>query len=133
MTPWEDLAAHWRTEGELQVYDTMTEQLDVPCLVIMPDEPWIELGGSGNFGSFMANPENYLAYAVTSASTAPASQRKLHQLLHFMLHNLPEGWAFVSAGAPAQREHQGATYMAAEARLSFTQCTDGDPYEGVSS
>ncbi|HKR49463.1 MAG TPA: hypothetical protein VJT72_07760 [Pseudonocardiaceae bacterium] len=127
MTPWEDLADHWRTEGELQVYDTMTEQLDVPCLVIMPDEPWIEPGG------FSIDTERYLAYAVTSASTAPASQRMLHTLLHFIRHHLPEGWDFVSAGAPSQREHQGATYMAAESRLTFNQCTDGDPYEGVSS
>jgi hypothetical protein len=127
MTPWEDLAAYWRTEGELQVYDTMTEQLDVPCLVILPDEPWIEPGG------FSTDTERYLAYAVTSASTAPASQRQLHILIHFMRHHLPEGWDFVSAGAPAQREHQGATYMAAESRLTFNQCTGGDPYEGASS
>jgi hypothetical protein len=127
MTPWEDLADHWRNLGELQVYDTMTEQLDVPCLVILPDEPWIEPGG------FSIDTERYLAYAVASASTAPAAQRQLHVLLHFMRHHLPEGWDFVSAGAPAQREHQGATYMAAESRLTFNQCTDGDPYEGASS
>jgi hypothetical protein len=127
MTPWEDLADHWRNLGELQVYDTMTEQLDVPCLVILPDEPWIEPGG------FSIDTERYLAYAVASASTAAAAQRQLHVLLHFMRHHLPEGWDFVSAGAPAQREHQGATYMAAESRLTFNQCTDGDPYEGASS
>ena len=127
MTPWEDLAEHWRTEGELQVYDTMTEQLDVPCLVIMPDEPWIEPGG------FSIDTERYLAYAVASANTVPAAQRQLHILLHFIRHHLPEGWDFVSAGAPSQREHEGLRYMAAESRLTFNQCTDGDPYEGVSS
>jgi hypothetical protein len=127
MTPWEELADHWRSLGELQVYETMTEQLDVPCLVLMPDEPWIEPGG------FSTDTERYLGYAVTTASTAPASQRILHQLLHFMRHNLPEGWLFVSAGAPAQRDHQGATYMAAETRLTFNQCTGGDPYEGAAS
>lgn len=127
MTPWEDLADHWRTLGEQQVYDTMTEQLDTPCLVLMPDEPWIEPGG------FSSDPEHYLAYAVASASDSGAAQRQLHQSLHFMRHNLPEGWMFVSAGAPAQREHQGITYMAAETRLTFTNCTAGDPYEGASS
>lgn len=127
MNPWEDLADHWRGLAELQVYDTMTEQLDVPCIVLMPDEPWIEPGG------FSIDTERYLAYAVASASIGPAAQRTMHQLLHFMRHNLPEGWAWVSAGAPSQREHQGVTYMAAESRLTFSQCTAGDPYEGVSS
>ena len=127
MTPWEDLADYWRGLAELQVYETITEQLDVPCLVLMPDEPWIEPNGMAY------DQERYLGYAVASASTASAAQRQLHILLHFMRHHLPEGWAFVSAGAPAQRDHQGATYMAAETRLTFNQCTGGDPYEGVSS
>lgn len=125
--PWEDLADHWRLQGELQVYETMTEQLSTPCLVLMPDEPWIEPGGFG------FDPEHYLAYAVASASDAASAQRQMHQLLHFIRHHLPEGWMFVSAGAPSQRDHQGATYMAAESRLTFTNCTEGDPYEGVSS
>jgi hypothetical protein len=131
MTPWEDLADHWRNLGELQVYDTMTEQLDVPCLVILPDDPWIDPAGPG--AGFSTDTERYLAYAVAKSSTAPAAQRQMHQLLHFMRHNLPEGWDFVSAGAPSQREHQGITYMAAESRLTFNQCTGGDPYEGASS
>jgi hypothetical protein len=50
-----------------------------------------------------------------------------------MRHNLPEGWNWKSAGAPAQRDHQGITYLAAETRLAFIQCTGGDPYEGASS
>ena len=57
MTPWEDLADYWRGLGELQVYETMTEQLDVPCLVLMPDDPWIEPNG------FSIDQERYLAYA----------------------------------------------------------------------
>jgi hypothetical protein len=127
MKPWEDLAEHWSTLGELQVYDTMSEQLDVPCLVIMPDEPWVEPGG------FSTDTERYVSYAVTSASDAKSAQATIHRLLHFMRHHLPEGWDFVSAGAPAQRDHQGITYMAAESRLTFNQCTDGDPYEGDES
>lgn len=127
MTPWEDLAQHWRTEGELQVHETIIEGLSPPCVVIIPDEPWIEPGG------FSTDTERYLAYAVASSATAPSAQRELHRLLHFMRHHLIEGWDFTSAGAPAQRENQGITYMAAEARLTFNQCTEGDPYEGASS
>lgn len=127
MTPWEALADYWRNLGDLQVYETITEQLDAPCLVLMPDEPWIEPGG------FSMDTEHYLAYGVALASDGGAAQRQLHTLLHFIRHHLPEGWDFVSAGAPTQREHQGATYMAAEARLTFNQCTEGDPYEGASS
>ena len=127
MTPWEDLAEYWRGISEMQVYETMTDQLDVPCLVLLPDDPWIEPNG------FSIDQERYLAYALATSSTAPAAQRQLHVLLHFMRHNLPEGWAFVSAGPPAQRDHQGITYMAAETRLTFNQCTGGDPYEGASS
>ena len=37
MTPWEDLADHWRTLGVLQVYDSMTEQLDVPFELCLGD------------------------------------------------------------------------------------------------
>ena len=128
MMPWADLAEHWRDLGEIQVYDTMTEQLDPPCLVLMPDEPWVEPGG------FSTDTERYLAYAVTHASDAKSAQMRLHVLVHFIRHHLPEGWDFVSAGAPAQREHQGITYMAAETRLTFNQCSGGDPYaEGASS
>lgn len=127
MTPWEDLAEHWRNLGEVPVHETMTEQLDPPCLVLMPDEPWMQPGG------FSTDTEAYLSYAVTTASDAAAAQRTLHRLLHFMRHNLPEGWLWLSAGAPAQRDHQGITYMAAESRLTFSQCTEGDPYEGASS
>jgi hypothetical protein len=127
MNPWEDLADHWRTLGELQVHETMTEQLSAPCIVLMPDDPWIEPGG------FSTDTERYLAYAVAGSATADAAQRQLHLLIHFIRHHLPEGWDFVSAGAPAQRDHQGATYMAAESRLTFNQCTGGDPYEGVAS
>lgn len=127
MTPWAALADFWRDLGDLQVYETMTEQLDTPCLVIMPDEPWIEPGG------FSIDTERYLAYAVAGSADAASAQSQLHQLLHFIRHHLPEGWAFVSAGGPSQRDHQGATYMAAETRLTFNQCTEGDPYEGASS
>lgn len=127
MTPWEDLADYWRAMGELQVYDTMTEQLDVPCLVIMPDEPWIEPAG------FSTDTERYLAYAVAGSGDAASAQRQMHVLVHFIRHHLPEGWMFVSAGGPSQREHQGITYMAAETRLTFSNCTGGDPYEGASS
>jgi hypothetical protein len=132
MMPWEDLATYWRGLAELQVYDTLTEQLDAPCLVIVPDEPWLD-HGSRNGGSSQTDTERYLAYAVASASSGAAAQRQLHQLIHFMRHNLPEGWFWESAGGPTQRDHQGATYMAAETRLTFNQCTGGDPYEGASS
>lgn len=124
MTPWSDLADHWRTLSEIPVYPTMTDQLDTPCLVIMPDEPWVEPG------AFSMDTERYLAYAVTSASEPQSAQERMHVLVHFIRHHLPAGWDFVSAGAPAQRDHQGITYMAAESRLTFNQCTGGDPYEG---
>lgn len=127
MTPWNDLADHWRSLGDTPVYATMTEQLDTPCLVIMPDDPWVEPGG------FSTDTERYLSYAVTTSSEAQSAQERLHVLVHFMRHHLPEGWDFVSAGGPAQRDHQGITYMAAECRLTFNQCTEGDPYEGASS
>lgn len=127
MNPWEELAEHWRNLGEVPVYETMTEQLDTPCLVILPDEPWVEPGG------FSTDTERYLSYAVASASDAAAAQRNLHRLIHFMRHNMPSGWTWLSAGAPAQRDHQGITYMAAECRWTFSECTEGDPYEGASS
>ena len=127
MTPWTDLADHWRSIGEMPVYETMTEQLDTPCLVIMPDEPWMEPSG------FSIDTERYLSYAVVTSSEAQSAQERLHRFVHFIRHHLPEGWAFESAGGPAQREHQGITYMAAECRLTFSQCTEGDPYEGASS
>lgn len=122
-TPWADLADHLRLQGELQVHPTMTEQLDTPCIVLTPDEPWLEPNG------FSIDRERYLAYAVASATDAQSAQEQLHRLVHFIRHHLPEGWTWESAGAPSQREHQGITYMAAESRLTFDQCTGGDPYD----
>ena len=52
---------------------------------------------------------------------------------HKHADKLPDGWDWESTGAPAQREHQGITYMAAESRLKYNACTAGDPYEGDSS
>ena len=127
MTPWNDLADYWEGLSKIPVHRTMTEQLDPPCLVIMPDEPWVQPGG------FSIDTERYLAYAVTHSSEAQSAQERLHVLVHFIRHHLPEGWAFESAGGPALREHQGITYIAAECRLTFSQCTEGDPYEGASS
>ena len=128
MMPWEDIAEHWRALAEVQVYDTITDKLDVPCLVVLPGSPWIEPSG------FAIDRERYSAFAVTGSSSPASSQRQMHQLLHFVRHHLPEGWDFESAGEPAQRKHQGVTYLAAEARLTFSQCLGGDPYEiGASS
>jgi len=129
VTPWENLADHWRSlAAEVQVYDTITDQLDVPCLVILPGSPWIEPNG------FSIDTERYSAFAVTGSAAPSSAQRQMHQLLHFVRHHLPSGWAFESAAEPAQRKHQGATYLAAEARLTFSECTEGNPYEtGASS
>ena len=132
MTPWEDLAEHWRDLSDIQVYDTMTEQLDVPCLVLLPDDPWIENGAANGYSS-QTDSERYLAYAIASSSTASAAQRQLHIWAHFIINNLPGGWDWEATGSPAQREHQGITYMAVESRLKFNACTAGDPYEGDSS
>ena len=127
MTPWNDLADHWESLTELPVYRTVTTQLDTPCLVITPDEPWIEPSG------FSIDTERYVAYAVVTSSETQSAQERLHVYVHFMRHHLPEGWAFESAGQPAQEDHQGITYMSAACRLTFQQCTEGDPYEGDSS
>lgn len=128
MSPWEDLADHWRSLAEVQVYDTLTDKLDVPCLVLLPGDPWIEPGG------FSVDTERYEAFAVAGSSSPASAQRQMHQMLHFVIHHLPAGWDFETAGAPADRQHQGVTYLAAACRLTFNECTDGDPYEtGASS
>src|SRR5262245_7671555 len=123
MTPWEALADEWRSLAELQVYDTLTDKLDVPCLVILPGDPWIEPGG------FSIDTERYEAFAIAGSASPDAAQRQMHQMLHFIIANLPDGWDYESAGSPANRVHQGVTYLAAACRLTFRQCTGGDPYE----
>lgn len=136
MNPWEDLAAHWRNLApDLQVYDTLTDKLDVPCLVLRPGSPWVENGADG--ASWGTDQERYEAFAVVGATDPAAGQRAMHRLVHFIIANLPDGWDWESVGAPGATDPkatQGVTYLAVGCLLTYRECTGGNPYDiGASS
>ena len=118
MTPWEELADHFDDlDPDAEVYSAITEQLDTPCIVLMPDDPWMEPT------SFQYDQERYRAISVVKVSDGDSAQSKLHQLVHFIRQSLPNGWDFESASAPQQTDHQGITYIAVDTRLTFRDCS----------
>lgn len=125
MTPWTDLADYIRTLNPgVSVYDTPTEQLDAPCYVVTPGDPWID--PNGEHSTFSTDEERYEVWAIAAGSLAWASMPLIHTMLHAIRHNLPEGWFFESTGSFGQVEHQGATYFGAPLRLTYNNCDSGD-------
>jgi hypothetical protein len=121
MTPWEQLGAFLRDLApDVTVYDTPTEQMDVPCYVITPGEPWID--PQGTHPSFGGDEERYEVWAVALASQGWASLPVIHAMLHAVRHNVPEGWFFETAGQVTQVDHLGVTYLGAPVRLTFNSC-----------
>lgn len=117
MTPWDALAAHLETEQiEAQVYATITEQIDTPAVVIVPGDPWLEPG------SYRVDQERYRAIAVAASADGVSAQATLHALVHFIRQHLPAGWDFESASGPQQTDHQGITYLVADASLTYNAC-----------
>ena len=121
MSPWEQLGTFLRgLASDVSVYDTPTEQMDAPCYVIVPGEPWID--PVGTHPSFGRDEERYEVWAVALGSQAWTSMPLIHAMLHAVRHNLPEGWFFESAGQFGQVEHSGMTYFGAPLRLTFNSC-----------
>ena len=125
MTPWEEMGAFLRDlNSGVSVYDTPTEQMDTPCYVVVPGEPWIDPQGS--HPSFGGDEEQYEVWAMAKASAAWASLSVIHAMAHAVRHNLPEGWAFQTVGQVTQIDHQGITYLGAPVRLAFNRCDSGE-------
>lgn len=128
MTPWESLGTFLRSlHSDVTVYDTPTEQMDTPCYVITPGEPWIDPQGAHS--SFMTDEERYEVWAVAKASQAWASLTVIRAMVRAVRHNLPEGWFFETVGQFGQIDHQGITYFGAPVRLTYNNC---DSEEGDS-
>lgn len=125
MRPWELLADHIRTlNSDVTVYETPTEQLDTPCYVVVPGEPWID--PNGEHSSFMSDEEAYEVWALTKSAMAWASMPLVHSMLHAIRHNLPDGWFFASAGQFGDITHQGITYFGAPLRVTYNNCDSGE-------
>jgi hypothetical protein len=125
MTPWEIIAEHLRTlNPQLTVYETPTEHLDTPCYVVVPGEPWIDQEGIHT--SFGSDQERYEVWAIGKSSSAWGATSLVHAMLHAVRHNLPEGWAFESAGQLGDITHQGITYFGAPVRVTYNNCDSGD-------
>ena len=125
MSPWEQLGQFLRgLDTGVSVYDTPTEQMDAPCYVIVPGEPWID--PQGTHPSFGRDEERYEVWAVELGSAAWASMPLIHSMLHAVRHNLPEGWFFESAGQFGQVDHIGVTYFGAPLRLTYNNCDSED-------
>ena len=126
MNTWDELAEHIRSiSADVTVYATPTEQMDAPCYVVTPGEPWID--PRGTHPSFGRDEERYEVWAVAKGSMAWASAPLIHAMLHVIRHNLPEGWFFESAGQFGQVDHQGATYFGAPVRVTYNACDSGEP------
>ena len=122
--PWEDLAEHIASiPVEVPVYATPTEQMDAPCYVITPGDPWID--PDATHASFGAEPERYELWAVAKGALGWAATPLVHSMLHAVRHNLPDGFAFESAGSFGQLDHQGITYFGAPLRLTYNACDEG--------
>jgi hypothetical protein len=125
MTPWEQLGTFLRAlNSNVSVYDTPTEQMDAPCYVIVPGEPWID--PQGTHASFSGDEERYEVWAVALGAQAWDSVALIHAMLHAVRLNLPDGWFFESAGQFGQVDHAGATYFGAPLRLTYNNCGESE-------
>ena len=88
-------------------------QVVPPAVVIRPDEPWREPD------RFCDDLQRYVAVAVARAASPEEAMAILYDLTSGIISSLPEGWEFVSVGAPVIDESTGVTLLAAPVRLSY--------------
>ena len=125
MRPWEILADHLRTIApNVTTHETPTAQLDTPCYVVVPGEPWID--PEGTHPSFGRDEERYEVWALAKSALGWAGTPLVHSMLHAVRHNLPEGWFFESAGQFGDITHQGITYFGAPLRVTYNNCDSED-------
>lgn len=101
------------------VYPTTIEQLEVPALVLRPDEPWIERSGAGY------DLERYVAVAVAPVGDPHSSSIELHRLVHAVADACDQvsGWAWDRSGRIVVDEGTGVPFLAAAVRLIYRDCT----------
>ena len=127
MKPWEILADHLRTlTSDVTVYETPTDQMDAPCYVVIPGEPWIDPTPAEGRPMSSGDEERYEVWAIAHGLLAWASVPLIHSMLHTVRHNLPEGWLFESIGQFQTVEHGKATYFGAPVRVPYNNCDSGD-------
>ena len=123
--PWEALASFLAAlNSGVSVYDTPTDQMDTPCYVVTPGDPWID--PNGEHSTFSGDEERYEVWAIEKSSLGWAATPSIHAMVHAVRHNLPEGWFFESVGQPTQIDHQGITYLGAPVRLTYNNCDSED-------
>lgn len=101
----------------VSVYPGPASQLVPPAIVIRPDEPWIEDGGS-----FCDYLEHYVAIAVVSASSPEDGVASLYAIIRGIFTAIDEadsGWSWVNAGLPVIDETTGTAFLAATVRLNY--------------
>ena len=117
--PWEDFAARISAPAGTNIYPAMAEQIQVPAIVIVPDDPWVTSQG------YSYDDERYLAICLVETTAPQDGLAKLQSLVHAVREAGGEGWEIHDASGVRQARipDDGSQYLGSWIHVSFRDCT----------
>ncbi len=118
MNPWDEFAARIDAPEGTNIYPAMAQQVVVPAIVIVPDDPWFRSSG------FAYDTERYLAICLVESTAPSDGLDSLHRLVHAVREAGDSGWEIedVSGVRNASLPDDSTRYLGAWVKLSFRNC-----------